>query len=44
MRGDTGKSKEIVQGKIAVADRIETICRDAGKTKFAGNCVAVNRE
>jgi len=44
MRGDAGKSKKIVERKIAVADRVQTVSGDAGKAEFARNGVAIDGE
>src|SRR2546430_8959496 len=44
MCGHPAESKQIIERKIAVADSIEAVRRDAGKSKLARNRGAINRE
>src|ERR1700730_13123650 len=41
---DSGKGEQIIEGKIAVADCVETIRGDSREAEFARNGVAVDAE
>ena len=41
MCGDAGEREQIVKREVPVADRIEAVCRDAGKAQLARNGHAV---
>ena len=44
MRGDACERKKIIERKVAIADGVEAVRGDSGKTEFARDGVAVDAE
>src|SRR5208283_1599589 len=42
VRGDARESEKIIEGEVAIADRVEAVGSDARKTKLARNSVAID--